>query len=224
MNSRSILAVLLLAFSFGCNSNDDDNATPAPTGGNGGGGGLSPLTASTPCSLNMTLNGTAVSYVSSALGPWTCIQGSSSSIAPPGEVSRLAWSAGVGSIDEGPNEFGLEFFYGSVETTTGGQLTDAQFFANFEEGVWPWGDPTAELGKVEIRLYEGAINYTSSCGSGSQSNAQVEVVDVLPITTQFFPGSLKARITFSCTLYACGTGLAPKTITNGTAVVVFGNN
>jgi len=213
------LAVALIT--TGCN-NDDDN--PTPSGGpGGGGGGTTPLTATTPCSLNMTINGSVVSYVSADLGPWTCLQGGGGGGVFPGVLVERSWAAGVSNLDSDVGFSGLEFRVGSFQYMNGGPVSDNQFFSYFAEGVLPFGTVDQELNKVEVVVWEDGARFSSACGTGNQTGSQVQIIDLLPITSQFFTGEMKARITFNCKLYPCDGIGSTKTITGGTAVVSFGN-
>lgn len=199
----------------GCSSSNDDNAAPSGGGGNGGGGGTTQLTPTTPCSVQMTVNGTAVSITADGLTN-QCIQGSS------GVPSERSYS---GAIGDGVSSvtFGVDF--GKFATGLSlGLPADTSFFNFFHTGAWPYGDVDASYNVVAVSTEEViAGNYiTYSTKYGSQAGSAFQVTELLPVTVPLSEGFVVVRVTFNCKLYS-SNGTLVKTITNGTAVVNLSN-
>lgn len=199
-------SVLLIA---GCSSGNDDNATPS--GGGSGGGGGSTLTQSTPCSVQMDVNGTAVSFVSDGYN-LQCSNGSS------GSADAKSYSGGLATDNTNP----LDVEFGKFSTgLTVGLPTDSAFFSFFHTGVWTYGDADQDAHVVTVSIFENGVQYSSACGD--QTGSQLNITQMQTFTSQYEGGEIKARITFNCKLYTCPSGGLVKTITNGTAVISLSN-
>lgn len=211
---RNLLYISLLASAAliaGCSSNNDDNATPSGGGGTGGGGGGgTTLTLYTPCSVQMTVNGTAVAYAQDG-NLYDCLSGSG------GSADSKSYHAGLASDTGNPINVELGKFNTGLSV---GMPTDSAFFSFIHFGAWTYGNAETELNKVTVSIYEDGTEYSSAYGSQTGSNFQI--VDTLKFTPQFQYAIIKTRVTFNCKLYTSGGGLA-KTITNGTAVIGFEN-
>ncbi len=195
-----LIGALLIA---GCNSNNDDNATPST----GGGGGSTALTLSTPCSVQMTVNGAAVSYVADG----TTLQCSTGS---GGSADAKTYSGGLATDTDNP----LDVSFGKFETgLTVGMPTDSAFFSFFHTGSWTYGDADQDAHVVTVSILDNGTQLSSSCGPQTGSNFAITQM-------QTFTGQIKVRITFNCLLYTCPGGVLVKTVTNGTAVIGLSNS
>jgi hypothetical protein len=196
-----------------CNSNDDDNATP--TGGGGGGGSTTQLTPTTPCSVQMTENGTAVSVVGDGMN-FDCINGSS------GDATAKSYK---GSIGDGNNGTTIDIELGKFPTGQSvGLPTDSAFLSFFHTGSWTYGDVNAANNVVTVSSGEfiGSDYFIYSSANGSQTGSSFEITELLPVDSEFSDAYVVVRVTFNCKLYSDG-GTLVKTITNGTAVVSMSN-
>lgn len=220
--SISLFAAMTALLVAGCNSNNDDNATPAPAGGGGGGNNTGALTINTPCSVNMTVNGTTVSYSAANVNEWTCGNGSSGGGFSPGMMVLRSYSGFLGPLDWEETDTPIDVTFGSFQHMNGGPISDSLFFSYFHTGNWQFGDIDTELGKVEVGMWENGVQYSTKCGSGDQTGSSLEVTEILEHSNQITTGSILFRVVFNCTLYPCGIG-EPKTITNGTAVLSIAN-
>lgn len=198
----------------------DDNDGGGGNGGGGTGGGGGNLTLSTPCSVQMTVNGTAVSYTADGL-TYTCGNGSSGGGVVGQGNTALKSFQGFISDDSGLNApIGIEL--GSFEYPNGGPVPEATFFSFFHTGTWTYGDPETQVGQVRINMWENGIQYATNCAPGTQTGSAFEITELQEFPSDFTDDAIKFRVTFNCTLYPCDGG-AVKTITNGTAVVGIGN-
>ncbi len=212
-----VIALFAGALLFtGCSSDNDDNATPSGGGGGGGGtGGTTQLTPTTPCSVQMTVNGTAVSVTADFVA-YEC--GTSSG----GEASAKEYGGSVVDINNDNDVVRLKFGRFSTGQSVG-LPTDSAFLSFFHTGTWPYGDAMAfNVATVSTSEFLGSNYLTYSTAYGDQTGSTFEITQMLPVTSQFFGTSLVVRATFNCKLYSEGGALI-KTITNGTAVVHLGN-
>lgn len=218
----TVALALFAAFSFSCNGDDDDNATPS-----GGGGGTTPpvntpLTLTTPCSVQMTVNGTNVSYSTSNIA-WQCGNGTSGGglVVNPGDMGRIVFNGFI--ADDDGLTCPIDIVLGGYQYPGGGPIPEATFFDFFSTGPLTYGDPDSQLGKVEVGIWDNGVRYSTSCGTGVQTGSAFQIVQVQEFPSQFVSDAIKIRVTFNCTLHACDGGVGSRTITNGTAVVGIAN-
>lgn len=215
----SLFAVL----SFSCNGDNDDNATPA-----GGGGGVTPpvngpLTITTPCSVQMTVNGTNVSYSTSNIA-WQCGTGTSGGgmVVNPGDLARITFNGFI--ADDDGMTCPIDIVLGDYQYPGGGPIPEATFFGFFGTGPMTYGNPETQLGKVEVGIWDNGMRFSTSCGPGTQTSSNFQITQLQQFPSQFVSDAIKIRVTFNCTLYPCDGAVGePRVITNGTAVVGISN-
>lgn len=223
MNKYLLSALTLVAaLAVGCNSDDDNTATPSTGGGTTTPPTNGPLTLLTPCSVQMTVNGTNVSY-STSNASWQCGNGTSGGgiVVEPGTMGRISFSGFI-TNDDGMTS-PIDISLGGYEYPVGGPVPEDTFFGFFSTGSMPYGDPDGQLGKVEVSIWDNGVRYSTTCGSGVQTGSAFEIVQLQEFPSDFTRDSIKIRVTFNCVLYRCDGAGEARTITNGTAVVGIAN-
>lgn len=217
------LLLALTATASSCNENDDDTAAPSTntggTGGGGGGGGA--LTASTPASVQMTIDGTNYSYTEGSV--YGIAFGGGGGIAIPPDSSEKTYSMSIYPL---ANDMIINF---EVELGLlrylGGQPNDATFLGFMPVGPVAYGATTVLKDKVKLSWWDAdGIEWSTQCGgSGQPADSEFEITQVVDVPVPFNYTQRKMRVTFNCRLFNCSFGTAYKTVTNGTGVFHFDN-
>lgn len=199
-----LAAIIVLG---GCKKNDDD---PAPPAGGGTGG---TLTASTVPFVQMTIDGTSVSFtVGSTFGSYTDY---SANIATPPASSTAHYTYIMHPISDTESPvFGVSL--GTFQFQ-GGSPTDTQFFDFFPTGQVDYGDTETYDDLAMITWWDGSQEWSTFWGD-EQAGSSFNIVETLPLPSSG-TSSILVRATFTCKLYQDGDENGQfKQITDGIGV------
>lgn len=211
-----LLLAAAIAFS-GCN--DDEEVAPSGGGGGGGGGGTTgALTTNTAVSVQMNVDGTNVSYTDGSV--YTYGNGSGGNVTTPPDLSTKEYDCFFYNInDDSQVLFSVKF---GLLQYSGGMPDNTTFLGYFPTGPVTFGNTSTALDRVSISWWNSQGEWSTACGSGSQSGSSLQITEVVDVPQPFNYTMRKMRITFNCKLYNCSTG-AMKTVTGGTAVLLYQN-
>lgn len=215
-NASTILFATVLVLG-GCSKKNDD--TPAPSGG-GGTGGSGALTANTVPFMQMTIDGTTVSYTEGAT--YGSFPDNYENIATPPASSSKTYSyimyrkPDMDDVVCGAG-FGRFNYQGSAPT-------DAQFFGFFTTGSKPYGDFETDNGRVAIAWLDADGNEWSTFWGEDHSGASFNITEVLVLFSTTGTSSILVRATFNCKLYLDDESGQFKQVSNGTGVFQLYNS
>lgn len=202
-------AIVLLS---GCKKSDDD---PIPPGGGGTGG---TLTASTVPTVQMTIDGTTISYTAGATyGSYT---DNSGDIATPPASSTAHYSFIMyEKPDPDDTVFGVNL---GTFNYQGGSPTNTQFFGFFPTGPVAYGDTETYDDLVMITWWDGSQEWSTFWGD-EQAGSSFNIVETLQLPSSG-TSSILVRATFTCKLYRDSDENGEfKQVANGVGVFRFEN-
>lgn len=203
-----LLTCAMFLYLCSCKKDKDDPTPPA-----GGGGNTGTLTANTVPFVQMTIDGTSVSYAEgSTYGSYT---DNSGSIATPPASSTAHYTYITHPISDPDSPI----FGASLGTFQfqGGSPTDTQFFGFFSTGSVDYGDTETYDDLVMITWWDGSGQEWSTFWSEDQTGSSFNIVETLQLPSSG-TSSILVRANFTCKLYHDSENGQFRQVTNGTGV------
>lgn len=204
-----LLTCATLLFLCSCKKDKEDPTPPAGGGGNNG-----TLTASTVPFVQMTIDGTSVSYTEGATyGSFP--DNYANIFNPPASSSKTYGYIMYEKPDINDVVFGVNFGRFNFQ---GNMPTDTQFFGFFPSGTVPYGDFENDNSRVAITWMDLSGQEWSTYWGDEQTGSSFNIVETLPLPSSG-TSSILLRATFTCKLYRDGDENGEfKQVTNGTGV------